>query len=107
MWFGKILNPERLKKIKGNRETFGFKADMLIIYNFFLTTSLSVYSELLTAFQDQCSLKLCPFPTGFVSGSGCGTSKYATCCQEHTKMRTKQGTYFVSLLYANQILTQK
>ena len=40
MWFSKILNPERLKKIKGNRETFGFKADMLIIYNFFLTTSL-------------------------------------------------------------------
>ena len=79
MWFTKILNPERLKKIKGSRETFGFKADMLIIYNFFFTASLSVYSELLTAFQDQCLLML---TAGLVSGWG--TSKYATCCQEHT-----------------------
>ena len=46
MWFSNILNPERLKKIKGNREIFGFKADMLIfttscscIYNFVFTTS--------------------------------------------------------------------
>ena len=63
MWFNKILNPERLKKIKGNRETFGFNADMLIIYNFLFTTSLSVYSELLTAFpEDECSLKLIPAP---------------------------------------------
>ena len=61
MWFSKILNPERLKKIKGNRETFAFKADMLIIYNLFFTISLSVYSELLTAFQKKCSLKLNPF----------------------------------------------
>ena len=49
MWFGKILNPERLKKMKGNREAFGFKADLLIIYNFFFTTSLCVYSELTKA----------------------------------------------------------
>ena len=54
MWFSKILNPERLKKIKENRETCGFKAGMLIIYNFVFNTSLNVYSELLTAFQDQC-----------------------------------------------------
>ena len=53
MWFNKLLNPERAKKIKGNRETFGLKADMLIIYNLVFTTSLSVYSELPTAFQDQ------------------------------------------------------
>ena len=64
MWFSKILNAERLNKIKGNRETFGCKADMLIMYNFFFTASLSVYSELLTAFEDQFSLKLSPFRRG-------------------------------------------
>ena len=63
MWFSKILNPERSRKeIKGNRETFGFKADMLIIYNFFFTKSLSVYSELLTAFQDQVLNRTPLFP---------------------------------------------
>ena len=77
MWFSKILSPERLKKITGNRETFGFKADMLIIYNFFFTTSLSVYSELLTPFQEQCYWSFFfPFPAGLVSGWG--TLKYAT-----------------------------
>ena len=56
MWFSKVLNAERLKKIKANRETFSFKADKLIIYNFFSTASLSVYSELLIAFQNQFAL---------------------------------------------------
>ena len=70
MLFSKILNPERLKKIKGNREKFGFKADMLITYDFFFTTSLSVYSELLTPFQDQCSLNLSPFRRGLYLDGG-------------------------------------
>ena len=77
MWFSEVLNPERLKKIKANRETFSFKADKLIIYKFFFTTIISVHSELLTAFQD-----LFAFPAGLVTGWE--TSKDATCCQEHT-----------------------
>ena len=63
MWFSKVLNAERLKKIKANRETFSFKADKLIIYNFFSTSSLSVYSELLTA-----CIEVKPFPAGLVTG---------------------------------------
>ena len=61
---GSVKYAERLKKIKANRETFSFKADKLIIYNFFFTTSLSVYSELLTAFQNQFTLKSSPFRRG-------------------------------------------
>ena len=80
MWFSKVLNPERWKKIKANRETFSFKSDKLIIYNFFFITTFSVYSKLLTAFQDQFAF-VNPFPAGLVTGWE--TSKDATCCQEH------------------------
>ena len=70
MWFSKILNQGRLKQIKGNRETFVFKADILIIYNFFFTTILSVHSDFLTAFQEQCSLKLSSFRRGWYLDGG-------------------------------------
>ena len=121
------INPRKIEENKRKSRTLGFKADMLIIYNFFFNTSLSVYSELLTAFHDQCSLKLSPFqrslilrrsrslgegtkvrdtsdldrlrirvfPAGLVSGWG--TSKYATCCQEHTTTN-----YILTLKNANQ-----
>ena len=83
MWFSEILNPERLKKIKGNREIFRFKADMLIIYNFFFTTGLSVYSERLTGFQDQCLLML-TLSGGVSIWIGDVKIIGATWCQEHT-----------------------
>ena len=43
-------------------------------------------------------LEVEPFPAGLVSAWG---------RQNAPEVRTKQGTDFVSLLYANQILTQK
>ena len=50
----KILNPRKIEENKRGSRNIGFEADMLIVfkfpYNLFFTTSLSVHSELMTAF---------------------------------------------------------
>ena len=83
MWFSRVLNAERLKKIKANRETFSFKADKLTIYNFFFTTSLikRVFGAS-DSFPKPIYIEVKPFPAGLVTGWE--TSKDANCCQEHT-----------------------
>ena len=64
----KIVNPRKIEENKRDLRNIGFQADMLIVfkfpYKFFSTTSLSVHSERLTAFQDKCSLKLSPVEWG-------------------------------------------
>ena len=60
----KILNPRKIEENKRKLRNIGFQADMLIVFKFFSTTSLSVHYEHLTAFQDKSSLKLSPVEWG-------------------------------------------
>ena len=57
-----------IEENKRESRNIGFEADMLIIfkfpYNFFFTTSLSVYSESPTAFQNKRFLKFIPVGRG-------------------------------------------
>ena len=63
----KVLNPERLKKIKGNREKLASRLTFdhfQVPSQLLFTKSLSVHSEHLTALQYTSSLKLIPVSGG-------------------------------------------
>ena len=54
----KILNPERLKKVKGNQDTLALRVTCYSFSSSLLCTSSLSMSEILTPFQDKIVRKL-------------------------------------------------
>ena len=79
-----IVNPERLKKVKGNGETL---ASRLTCSSFSRSLATSLSPQASDSFPREYFTEVRHRPAELVFGWG--TSKYTTCCQKH---RTENST---------------